>query len=204
MSVEVNNPIENLPFAVVPIDIREIVNNSDPTYAEQRQEWINTVYGLQQRIKSEVEKITANNIEVIDARHEELVLKCKTARQAFDEMNSQASVFQLNEKNLSKAVTEASFAVRLKRGAPLTPSYSTKQDYARWESELNALVEIESAAIKRYYSHTNLHSMWAADCQKLKQAHDALCVEESQLRNQLNRLRAVVTGPQKTSIGLSA
>ncbi len=204
MSIKVSEIIEQLPGFVVPIDIREIVHCSDPEFAERRQYWIDTVYGLQEKAKAEVEKITANNIETLDAKREALVIKLKAARAAFDEMNSQSSFFQSSERQLSREVNDASFAVRLKRGSPLTPAYATKADVAQWQSELDALVEAENAAIKRYYSHTNLQSMWASDCQRLKAVHDNLAVEEAELRHRLERLRGLVTGPQKTSIGLSA
>ncbi len=177
---------------------------SDPAYAERRQYWIDTVYGLQLKAQAEVEKITANNIEALDEKREAVVIKLRAARTAFDEMNLQAAYFQNRERELAKALTQASFAVRLKRDSPLQAAYSTKADIQQWNDELKSLEEAERTAIASHYNHQNLMAFWVADCRKLKAAHDALAVEESELRNRLNRLRGVVTGPQPTSIGLSA
>ncbi|MGB8478662.1 MAG: hypothetical protein WCE63_07455 [Acidobacteriaceae bacterium] len=204
MSIEVKNLIEQLPTFVVALDLRPIVACSDESYAETRQQWVNKVYSLQTQLQKEVERLTGDSIEVLDEKREALAIKLKSARVAFDEMNSQSAFFQSSERNLSKEVTTASFNVNLKRNSPLQPAYATKSDHAQWQRELDELQAIENDAMRRYNNNKNLQYQWQADCQRLKQAHDNLAVEESQLRNQLNRLRGIITSPQPTPIGLRA
>jgi hypothetical protein len=204
MSVKVNDPIEQLPTLVVAFDLRSIVACLDESYAETKQQWINNIYSLHQQLQKEIEKVTVNDVSILDAKREAIVIKLKAARAAFDEMNGQAAFFQSSERELSRQANQASFAVRLKRDSPLTPAYATKADIAQWESELNVLESAESEALRRYHSHTSLQSMWVEDCKRLKAVHDNLAVEEAELRHRLEHLRGIVTGPQKTSIGLSA
>lgn len=204
MSIEVKNLIESLPIFVVPIDIRAIVACDDADYAERRQSFVNRTYALQAEINAEVETITANNISTLNLKHDELVIRCKEAKRKFDEVNLQAAYFQSSERNLSKEANMASFNVRLKKDSPLQPAYATKQDYAQWQSELDELLAIEADAIKKYYSHQSLMAMWQADRDRLANVHNELIREEAQIRHRLQRLTGEVTGPQTTSIGLSA
>lgn len=204
MSVKVNDPINALPTFVVAFDLRPIVACSDPEFAEQRQQWINKVYSLQAQLQKEIERITGDTIQSLDAQHEEVVLKCKEIKSKFDEVNSQASYFQASERSLSKDVTAANFAVKLKKDSPLQPAYATKSDIAQWQSELDELQAAENDAIKKYYSHQSLMAMWQADRDRLANAHNELIREEAQIRHRLERLTGEVTGPQPTAIGLSA
>ncbi len=204
MSIEVKNLIEQLPTFVVAFDLRPIVACLDESYAETKQQWVNKIYSLHQQLQKEIEIVTVNDVSILDAKREAIVIKLKAARAAFDEINSQAAFFQSSERELSRQANQASFAVRLKRDSPLTPAYATKADIAQWESELKVLESAESEILRKYNSHSNLQAMWVGDCERLKAVHDTLAVEEAELRNRLNHLRGIVKGPQRTSIGLSA
>lgn len=199
MSIEVKTLIEQLPTFVVPIDIRTIVACDDADYAERRQSLLNRTYALQAEINAEVERLTADSIEYLDNSHEVLVVRCKASRNKFDELMSQQAYFEACQRQLSSVVTDATFALNLKRKNTLTPTYSTKQDYAQWQSELDALVEAEKTALKNLYNHQNLMTFWTADCRKAKAEHDALAVEELELRNRLNRLRKALS-PQPSEV----
>lgn len=203
-SVNINDPIQQLPFWVVPIDLREIVNCDDPDGAERRQEFINRVYGLQAEVKKETERLTANNVAALDAKHEAQVIKCKQALADFNEVMLQRSFYEGRERELSRQVNEASFAVKIKKDSPLQPAYATKSDLAQWDSELAELQSTLDSKMSGYHSHQNVMSLWLASCNRLKAVHDAATVEESELRLKIHRLTSKSTGPQPTSIGLSA
>lgn len=112
---------------------------------------------------------------------------------------SQQAYFEASERSLSKIATAASFAVQLKRDSPLQIAYSSKADIQRWNDELKSLEEAENTAKTNLYNHQNLMVFWTADCRKAKAAHDALAVEESELRNRINRLRKALS-PQSSEV----
>ncbi len=195
----------NLPFWVVPIDCRTIMNCDDPGFQERKDKLMNMAYQLQADIDAETEKLNANNIEALGAKREGKVIQCKEALANFNETMLQRASFESRERSLNLELNQAGLAVRIKRDSPLQLAYATKADIAQWESELAELRAAEDAKRSECENHSSLMSMWVASCQRLKAVHDALAVEESEIRGRLDRLRGVATGPQRDrATGLTA
>ncbi len=76
----VDNRVGSLQDLQVVFEVGALLQDKSP----EARELISEIYALHERHKLKIEEINANNIEQLDQRHEDAVLRCRDAQAAFD------------------------------------------------------------------------------------------------------------------------